>query len=94
MTQLSSELKEIDGCKFWSLVGDVIECTYDKDFNIQGFYINRIPVTQDDLIVELADEYDNKGTIEEMVEFERSLIDSELSEYAYDEFLEAHSGRL
>ena len=94
MTQLSAELKEIDGCKFWSLVGDVIECTYDSDFNIQDFYINRILVTQDDIIVELADEYDNINTIEEMVEFERSLIDSELSEDAYDEFLESHTGEI
>jgi len=64
----------------WELEGEaIIECSID----LQTFYINGIEVTQDNLIVELADCYDNQQTRDEMK-------DQELTEAAHKMFMVEH----
>ncbi len=64
-----------------------LECTYDDDLNIINYYINRFLVTQDSLITNLADNYDNEHT-------RQDIKDSLTTEAAHETFLKEHGGEL
>lgn len=85
--KLSRTVKEYQGCKFFPLEGNIIECTYHKDLTIEDFWINRVLVEQPELIAELADTYDTDATFND-------ILDYETGEAAHESFLKAHAGRL
>ena len=85
--KLPRTAKQHNGNKFWPLEGNLIECTYSQDFEIVDFWINRVKVEQDEIIMELADKFDTPETEHEIMDFEKT-------EAAHKEFLTDHSGRL
>ena len=84
--KISRTVKEYQGCKFFPLDG-IIECTYHEDLSIEDFWINRVLVEQDELIVELADLYDNDQTFNE-------ILDYEDGEDAHTEFVKSHEATI
>jgi len=61
MERLKADATEHEGNKIIDVVADwsIVKVSYDpKTFEIVDFFIHGIKVTQDDLIVELADTYD------------------------------------
>lgn len=61
MERLKADVTEHEGNKIVVIVADwgIVKASYDpKTFEIVDFFIHGVKVTQDDLIVELADTYD------------------------------------
>jgi len=63
-----------------------LECTYDENIEIVNYYINRFLVTQDSLIVEFSDLYDNEQT-------KQDIKDHLATEAGHVKFLEEHGGQ-
>lgn len=97
MAKLSlGDKKDPKGNKFWCLgqLGSTpeadcveLECTYNESHEIVDYYLNRMLITQDELIVELADLYDNEQTL-------RDIMDHELTEFGHKTFLKEHTGEI
>ena len=82
--KLPRSQKEYQGCKFFPLEGNIIECTYHDDCTIEDFWIYRVLVEQPELIAELADTYDNDKTYNDILDYETGEAD-------HEEFITSHS---
>lgn len=60
---------EFEGCKFFQLE-DVIECTYDHDFNVKKFFVDRVEVTSEKLDSFLRVIYDTQELFNDIVRYE------------------------
>jgi hypothetical protein len=68
-TKIPYGQKEFEGCKFFPLE-NVIECTYDLNFNVKKFFVDRVEVERPGLIEFLRSEYDNQQLFRDIVEYE------------------------
>ena len=57
-----------------------VECTYNKALDCQDFYLNRILITQEELISDLADAFETEGV-------KQDILDYEMSEAAHQEMI-------